>query len=94
MAKVTEFKKKIVQDITKLSKKYPIIGVVNMENLPGPQLQSMRTELRGKVDLFMTKKRLMKIALENIKKEKSGIEHLENHLDGMPALIFTKDSPL
>ena len=93
MAHVTDFKKKVVADITKLCKEYPIIGVVNMENLPAPQLQVMRKELRGKVDLFMTKKTLMKIALEKIKKEKKGIEELENYLNGMPALIFTKDNP-
>jgi len=93
MAHVSEFKKKVVQDITKLGKEYPIIGVVNMENLPGPQLQSMRAELRGKVELFMTKKRLMKIALEKLKNEKNGIETLQDHFEGMPALIFTKDSP-
>lgn len=93
MAHVSEFKKKVVEDITKLSKEYPIIGVVNMESLPAPQLQAMRSELRGKVEIFMTKKRLMKIALEKIKNDKKGIEELENHLHGMPALIFTKDSP-
>jgi len=93
MAHVSDFKKKVVADITKLSKEYPIVGVVNMENLPAPQLQQMRSELREKVNMFMTKKRLMRIALENIKKEKKGIEELENHLNGMPALIFTKDNP-
>ena len=93
MAHVSEFKKQVVEDITKLSKIYPIIGVVNMENLPAPQLQSMRSELRGKVEMFMTKKRLMKIALEKIKNDKKGVEELEKYFEGMPALIFTKDSP-
>ena len=93
MAHVSDFKKKVVEDITKLSKEYPIIGVVNMENLPAPQLQSMIKELRGKVNLFMTKKTLMKIALEKIKKDKKGIEELEKYFNGMPALIFTKYNP-
>ncbi|MBI2207961.1 50S ribosomal protein L10 [Candidatus Woesearchaeota archaeon] len=93
MAHISEFKKKTVDDVVKLSKEYPIIGVVNMENLPAPQLQAMRAELRGKVGLFMTKKTLMKVALEKIKNDKKGIEALEEHFDGMPALIFTKDSP-
>src|SRR3989344_7051778 len=93
MAHVSDFKKKIVNDIIKLSKEYPIVGVVNMENLPAPQLQAMRAELRGKVELLMTKKTLMKVALENIKSSKKGIEALEDCFDGMPALIFTKDSP-
>src|SRR3989338_2862633 len=53
----------------------------------------MRAELRGKVSIFMTKKTLMKIALGNIKNDKKGIEVLEDYFIGMPALIFTKESP-
>lgn len=93
MAHVAEYKKNIVNDIVKLVKEYPIIGAVNMENLPAPQLQNMRSQLRDKVILTMTKRRLMKIALEKAKNDKKGIEKLEEHLKGMPALIFTKESP-
>ena len=69
MADVAEYKKKIVEDLIKLMRQYSIIGIVNMENLPAPQLQSMRSDLRGKINLFMTKKRFMKIAIEKIKTE-------------------------
>ena len=90
---VTEYKNKIVADIVKHIKEYPIIGLVNMENLPAPQLQTMKAKLRSKVHLFMTKKRLIKIALEQVKNDKKGIEELEKYFQGMPALLFTKDSP-
>ena len=93
MTNVAEYKKKIVNDIVKLTREYPIIGIVNMEDLPAPQLQAMRSELRGKIDLFMTKKRFMKIALDKIKDEKKGIEQLSEKFEGMPALIFTKENP-
>ncbi len=93
MAKVAEYKKKLVEDMVKLMRQYPMVGVVDMNNLPAPQLQSMRAELRGKISLFMTKKRLMKIALEKIKNEKKNIEELEKSLGGMPALIFSNDDP-
>lgn len=93
MANVAEYKKKIVNDIVKLTRDYPIMGIVNMEDLPAPQLQAMRSELRGKIDLFMTKKRLMKIALDKIKNEKKDVELLAENFEGMPALIFTKENP-
>src|SRR3989338_8181166 len=92
MAHVAEYKKKTLNYLVKLIKEYPIVGAVNMENLPAPQLQAMRAQLRNKVVLAMTKKRLMKLALEKSKDEKKGIEKLEESLKGMPALIFTKDS--
>jgi len=93
MTQVAEYKKKIVNDIIKATKDYSIIGLVNMEGLPAPQLQTMKKELRGKINLFMTKKRLIKIALEKIKNEKKGVEELEKYFEGMPALLFTNESP-
>lgn len=93
MAHVAESKKKIVKEMTDLAKKYSILALVNMENLPAPQLQTMRSELRGKIEIYMTKKRLMKIALESLKDEKKGIEIIAQHFQGMPALIFTNENP-
>ncbi len=93
MAHVALYKKRIVQDLVRLFKEYTIVGVVDMENLPAKQLQRIRDALREKVVLIMTKKRLMKIAIEQVKAEKKGIEKLEGYLGGMPALLFTKDDP-
>ncbi|MBW2967896.1 50S ribosomal protein L10 [Candidatus Woesearchaeota archaeon] len=92
-AKLPEAKKKVVAEFVRLAKEYPIVGAVNMENLPTKQLQNMRASLRDKVVLRMSKRRLMKIALEEAAKEKPGIEKLIPHLKGMPALLFTRDNP-
>jgi len=85
-------KKEVVKKVTDLIKKYPIIGVVNMENLPTPQLQRMREQLRGKVDLLMTKRRLILKALDKVK-DKEGLEKLKEKMRGMPALLFTNENP-
>lgn len=90
---VPDYKKDVVKQIVTLIKKYPIIGAINMENLPAAQLQKIRGQLRGKVDMIMTKRRIMKLAIEKTKADKPGIEHLEQHLAGMPALLFTNDNP-
>jgi len=93
MAHVTESKKKKVKEMQELLQQYPIIGILNMENLPAAQLQTMRAELRDKVVFYMTKKTLIKLALEHAKKYKPGIEKLEEYLSGMPCLLLTKESP-
>jgi len=93
MAHVANYKKETVKKIEKLILEYPIIGAVNMESLPTPPLQKMRAQLRGKVEMMMAKRRLIKIAIEKCKDKKPGIEKIEEHLRGMPALIFTKDNP-
>jgi large subunit ribosomal protein L10 len=93
MAHVADYKKKTVKEFVELFKKYPIIGAVNMEDMPGPQLQKMRKQLRGKVVIRMTKRRLIKLAIDIAKKEKPGIEAIEKYLGGMPAILFTNENP-
>ncbi|MFC1753570.1 50S ribosomal protein L10 [Thermoproteota archaeon] len=88
-----EEKTKDVDEYVKLIKEYPIVGAVNMENLPTKQLQNMRAQLRGKVVIKVGKRRLMRIAIDKAKSAKPGIEKLEPHLKGMPGMIFTKDNP-
>lgn len=92
-AKVAESKKKIVKEFEDLIMEYPIVGAVNMENLPTKQLQNLRAQLRETVVLRMTKRRLMRIAIEDVKDKKKGIEQIEPYLKGMPALLFTRENP-
>tara|TARA_B100000315_G_scaffold252012_1_gene287896 strand:+ start:3375 stop:4775 length:1401 start_codon:yes stop_codon:yes gene_type:complete len=93
MAHVAQYKKDIVKKVIDLCGKYPIIGILNMENLPTAQLQTMKEKLRGKCEIFMTKKRLFKIAIEDAAKSKKGLEKVIEKFQGMPALIFTSDNP-
>lgn len=85
-------KKNTVKSIVDNIKKYPIIGIVNMENLPTPQLQRMREQLRGKVEILMTKRRLILKSFDQIK-DKPAFEKLKDTMRGMPALLFTKENP-
>jgi len=92
-AHVSKFKKKVVSDLVKLIQGHPIIGALNMENMPAASLQKMRAQLRGSVVMFMTKRRIMKHAFEQAKSDKKDIEKLVPYLKGMPALLFTKENP-
>ena len=92
MAHVSDSKKAVVAEITDMMNKAPIVGIVNMVNLPAPQLQNMRGQLRDKVDLRMAKKRLIKIAIDNIK-DKDGLVELKDKLSGMPAILTTTENP-
>ncbi len=92
-AHVSERKKRNVAELTELAKKYNVIALVDMNNLPAPQLQRMRELLRGKVLIKMTKKTLMKIVFNNLSNEKKDITKLSNYLEGMPALALTNEDP-
>ena len=67
---IAEYKKETVKDIIRLIEKYPIIGAINMENMPAPQLQKMRQQIRANVVLRMTKRRLINLAIDKVKDKK------------------------
>src|SRR3989338_10635277 len=89
---VSEIKKQFVQRLVQEIEHSPIVGLVNMQNLPAPQLQTMRTTLGAKkVTIVMARKRLLQRALQQ--STKKNIEQLVEHLKGMPALLFSQDNP-
>jgi len=91
--KASESKKETVKKLENLMNKYSIVAVVNVENLTAKQLQNMRSQLRDTVEIFMTKKRLIKLALKDIDSKKSGILNLAERMKGMPAMLFTNQNP-
>jgi len=90
-AHVSDVKKKQVNDLKELISKYPIVAVLNLENLPARQLQKMKTKLRKDVEIKMAKKPVIKEALKEL--GRPNIEKLNDHLSGMPALLLTKENP-
>lgn len=86
-----EWKKKEVERLVKLIDENPVIGIIDMHKMPGPQLQVMRKELKSKASILMSKKSLMLRALE--KSKKKNIKKLEEYLKGQPTLIFTNMNP-
>ena len=91
--KIAEAKKKSVAHTRMLIEKYDVIAIVNMENLTAKQLQNMREKLRGTVEIFMTKKRLIKIALEQAEHKKKDVTKLIEKMKGMPAVLCSNENP-
>jgi large subunit ribosomal protein L10 len=90
-AHVSDEKKQVAAEFKQLVEQYPIIAAVNMESLPAKQLQTMREKLRGTCEIRMAKRRIMKVAMRQAKKD--GLDQLEPHMQGMSALLFTKENP-
>ena len=91
MPHVADWKKEKVADIENLTNSHEVIGIVNLADIPAPQLQTMRKSLSGKAILRMSRKNFMRIALENVGKE--NIEGLSDYLEGQPAMVFTEMNP-
>ncbi len=88
----SETKQRLVQQLAEDIKKHSIVGVVNFSNLPAKQLQNIRATLaKSGVRIIMTRKKLLKMAMENSKVE--NVRQLAEKIKGMPALILTNDNP-
>ncbi len=93
MAHVAEWKKETVQELQDIISGNRTVAIVRIDRIPGAQLQSIRSRLRGDMKLLVAKKTLIKLALEGAKAEKKGIEALAEHMDGQAAIIGTDMNP-
>ncbi len=88
---VRESKVKLVEKVKDVMSKYPVIGIIDMHKMPSKQLQQIRKGLREKAVIKMTKKTILKYALESMKDEK--IKQIENYMPKQPAIIMTDLEP-
>ncbi|MBI2145406.1 50S ribosomal protein L10 [Candidatus Woesearchaeota archaeon] len=93
-AKASVKNRKAIDSLVKLLDSYSVVAVVNLESLPSAQLQRLRSAL-GDMQIVMSKKSVFKLALESIKKggKHKNLDALASSLNGMPALLFTNQSP-
>src|SRR3989344_1260424 len=71
-AHVSEEKKKAVTSLGEKLKKAKTIMIVSIRNLPSPQLQQIKKDLRGKADVSIVKKSILIRAIDA-----SGLKELE-----------------
>lgn len=84
-------KEELVADLAARIDESPVVGVLDMHSLPARQLQEIKKELVGDVDITMTRKTLIERAVAA-----SGREDIDALLDNdaiMPALLFTEKNP-
>lgn len=92
-AKAAQYKKDRVEAFAELMKEYPVIGLVNVANLPSRQFQILRKKLRKDALLLMGKTQFIEMAIEKAKDSKKDFGKLSDSIEGMPALLFTKQNP-
>jgi len=78
---VSEWKKNEIKELKKLLKEYKVFGVVNIDNIPAKQMQQMRSKLRNKLLIRVTRNTLMKRAL--------GKKDIKNYINKNTGFIFT-----
>jgi len=81
-------KKEKVEQLAAVSKKYSVVALLNIRNLPDRILQSSKKKLRGKAEFSVAKNSVITRALD-----KTGKGALSGHLDFPTALVFTSQTP-
>ncbi len=90
MTQVAKWKIEEVDNLARLIKEYPVVGIVNMESIPARTIQKLRRDFRDTALIRMSKKRLMIRAIEKAAQEEKSIENLKEHVSKQPAFIFSK----
>jgi len=90
---VAEWKTGEITTLTKMILENPVVGIVNISNIPAPQLQQMRNGLQGIAALRVTKNTLLSLALKQVGSKIKGIEKISEAIDGETAVIATEKNP-
>ncbi len=88
--RIPEWKLKVVEELTELFRRYPVVGIADLTNMPTKQVQLIRKKFRKQVVFKVAKKRLILRAAENAGLDPSKIEPL---LTGSTMLLFTELNP-
>lgn len=91
--RLPEWKVNNIKEFAEKIRKAKTVGLVDMRGMPASQLHQLRAKLRGKVEMYVVKKTIIKFAIENVKNEKHNIHELESKISDMPALIFSDIDP-
>ena len=86
-----EKKEEIVESLEERIEGKPVVGILDMHNLPSKQLQQIKKEMKEFADVTMARKTLMSIAIEQADRE--GVEQLEENDAEQPAFIFSEKDP-
>ena len=90
---VAEWKTGEIETLTQMMSENPVVGIVNISNIPAPQLQQMRKGLHGVASLRVTKNTLLSLALKQVESKIKGIEKISEAIDGETAVIATEKNP-
>ncbi|MDI6888763.1 MAG: 50S ribosomal protein L10 [Methanocellales archaeon] len=87
---IPQWKKDEIEEIKALIKTYPVVGVVEMHEIPARQLQQMRVEFKDRAVIKTSRNTLMERALSQSDEK---IRPLSDFVKGQTALIFTQLNP-
>ncbi len=92
--KVAPWKQEVVGELIEKLERYPVVGILDIADLPAAQFQQMRQKLREQAEIIVSKNTLLKLSLDRAAERKdSKLQELIDHLQGPTALILARVNP-
>ncbi|MDI6884356.1 MAG: 50S ribosomal protein L10 [Hadesarchaea archaeon] len=91
--RIAPWKQEVVSELSELLAQYPVVGVLDISELPAPQFQQIRQKLRGEAEIVVSKNTLLMLALEKATGMDEKFRELTGFLEGQSALIFSRMNP-
>jgi len=92
-ASVAPWKRDLVEELKDKFKEYPVVGILDISGIPAKQFQQIRDILRGKAEIKVSRKVLLRTAIEKASEDNPELGGLTEYLEGPSALVFTKMNP-
>ncbi|HIH00515.1 TPA: 50S ribosomal protein L10 [Thermoplasmata archaeon] len=92
-AHVASWKKEAVSKLASQISDSKVIGIIDVRGVPAPAFQTMRTDLRDKVQITMMKNSLMRLAIKEAGKKLKGVDGLAESVDGQCAVVTSDLNP-
>ena len=90
---VSPAKKERVASLVREFQESRVVGVVSVTGIPAAQFQAMRVRLRGKAKVTVTKKNLLRIALQEAAGQRKGLDQLTGLVEGQIAVVTASVNP-
>lgn len=92
-ARVAQWKRELVDELVEKLETYPVVGILDVSDVPARQFQQMRQQLEGKAEIKVARRILFGIAIERASESNPKLRELIKYLGGQVALIFTRMNP-
>jgi large subunit ribosomal protein L10 len=89
-AHIPDWKVKDVEELVEMIKNSRVVGVVGVREIPADNMQQMRGDLRGNVEIKVVRNTIARRAIESSAPE---IRPLADYIEDQTALIFSNDNP-
>jgi large subunit ribosomal protein L10 len=91
--RVAQWKQEVVGELSGLIEKYPVVGIVDISELPARQFQQIRQKLRSEAVIIVSKNTLLRRVLEKSAERDAKLRELAGLVGGQSGLVFSKMNP-